>query len=420
MRILVYPHDLGVGGSQLNAIELAGAVARLGHHVAVFGAPGPLTQRIDELGLDFIASPTPRRRPSPAVLRSLTAAVRTHGFDVLHGYEWPPALESWLVARRLGSRTVSTATVMSMAVADFLPRTVPLLVGTEQIAAVERAAGRDQVAVLEPPVDLALNNPEQCGDLGGFLARWSIDKSALTIVMVTRLARELKAEGILTAIDAVGGLAESGRRAQLVIVGDGPAHDEVRERAAAVNSRCGTGTVVLTGELLDPRPAYAAADIVLGMGGSALRAMAFAKPLIVQGERGFWRPLTPATAAGFRWTGWYGIGLDPAAGRSALLDALTPLLDSPALRAERGAFSLEAVQDFSLEHAAHLQLHQYELALATTAGSGRSAIDTCRTSIRYGRYFIRQRVQRLRRAAASDDFNSAPALAADQLRVPRS
>ena len=35
--------------------------------------------------------------------------------------------------------------------------------------------------------------------------------------------------------------------------------------------------------MLDPRPAYAAADIVIGMGGSSLRGMAFGKPTIVVG-----------------------------------------------------------------------------------------------------------------------------------------
>ena len=49
MRILVYPHDLGIGGSQLNAIELAAAVQRLGHEVIVYGRPGPRTRHIGEL-----------------------------------------------------------------------------------------------------------------------------------------------------------------------------------------------------------------------------------------------------------------------------------------------------------------------------------------------------------------------------------
>ena len=82
----------------------------------------------------------------------------------------------------------------------------------------------------------------------------------------------------------------------------------------------GRDVVLVTGALLDPRPAYAAADIVIGMGSSALKGMAFGKPLVVQGEQGFWKLLEPATlpiflAQGFlpRWNpGRSARGADPA------------------------------------------------------------------------------------------------------------
>ena len=95
---------------------------------------------------------------------------------------------------------------------------------------------------------------------------------------------------------------------------------------ARCNARAGRPVVLLAGELRDPRAAYAAADVCLGMGGSALRAMAFAKPLVVQGEGGFWELLTPDTVDRFLWTGWYGVGDDPARGAAVLADILRPLL----------------------------------------------------------------------------------------------
>jgi len=55
-------------------------------------------------------------------------------------------------------------------------------------------------------------------------------------------------------------------------------------------------------------PAYNAADIVVGMGGSALRGMAFAKPVIVVGEGGFSSVLTSETADWFLYYGLYGRG----------------------------------------------------------------------------------------------------------------
>ncbi len=92
MRILVYPHDLGIGGSQINAIELAERVQRAGHEVIVYGTPGPLVDRIDELGLEFVAAPEPGRRPDRRIVRQLGQLAVERNIDVLHGYEWPPAV----------------------------------------------------------------------------------------------------------------------------------------------------------------------------------------------------------------------------------------------------------------------------------------------------------------------------------------
>jgi L-malate glycosyltransferase len=64
VRVVVYPHMLEIGGSQLNAIELAAAVRDLGHDVLVFGQPGPLADRVRDLELELVTAPAPRGRPS--------------------------------------------------------------------------------------------------------------------------------------------------------------------------------------------------------------------------------------------------------------------------------------------------------------------------------------------------------------------
>ena len=97
MRILVYPHDLGMGGSQLNAIELAARTRDLGGEAIVFGRPGVLVDRVRQLDLEFIESPEPGRRPSIGIARHLRDLAKRRGIDILHGYEWPPSLELSLI-----------------------------------------------------------------------------------------------------------------------------------------------------------------------------------------------------------------------------------------------------------------------------------------------------------------------------------
>lgn len=411
MRIVVYPHDLAIGGSQLNAIEIAAGVQARGHEVVVFGRPGALVDRIGQLGLRFVESPEPRRRPSASIVSALVALCRQERIDVVHGYEWPPALEGWLAAERLANRTAAVTTVMSMAVAPFLPRSVPLVVGTEQIGAAAQAAGFRSVAVIEPPVDLAHNDPSVPGAEPAWSTTVGDGRGQVAVVMVTRLVRELKLEGILTAIDVVAGMAPT-MPLSLVIVGDGSAREEVAERAAAANARVGRQCVVLTGEMPDPREAYRAADIVLGMGGSALRALAFGKPLIVQGERGFWSTLTPETLPDFLWTGWYGVGAGHEGGAARLEAELRALLDEPGLRHELGSFGRRLVEErFSLDAAADAQIEVYRAATAARRRLGTRLVDGGRSSAAFGYYKVRRKLGQTFGRHRVDDFNSKPLVA---------
>ena len=136
----------------------------------------------------------------------------------------------------------------------------------------------------------------------------------------------------------------------------GPPEAEVEKAAEAANALANGRVVVLTGQLTDPRPAYAAADLVIGMGSSAQRALAFGKPLIVQGEHGFWELLTPDIALMFQRQGWYGIGPgtgDRSAGTMRLEKILLGLLDDRTAWPRLGRYGrTTAVERFSLEHVA--------------------------------------------------------------------
>jgi glycosyltransferase involved in cell wall biosynthesis len=415
VKLVVYPHVMEIGGSQLNAVELAAAVRDLGHQVVIFGQPGPLLQRVRELQLEFVESPPLGRRPSWRVMSALSRLVEKREIDLVHGYEWTTALEIYGGPRAwLGVPAV--ATVMSMAVAPFLPFDLPLIVGTEQIAAYERARGRSDVFVLEPPVDTQFNDPLAALPMQEFRQEFGLDDTP-TVVCVTRLVSELKLEGLLAAIDVIGEIALS-QPLRLLVVGDGPARSLVAERAAAANARAGSSVVVLTGELTDPRPAYALADICLGMGGSALRAMSFGKPLLVQGEGGFWETLDPATAQQFLWTGWYGVGDDPNLGAAALRGRLLALLADQARRHELGAFGRTLVEErFSLEKAGHRQLGMYQATLDAWSRKRRSGLVPA--GIAAGGFLKYKAQRKLARAlgrGSGDDFNARPVAARERAR----
>jgi len=419
MRILTYPHDLTMGGSQLNAIDLSAEMQRAGHEVVVYGQPGVLVDRIRDAGLEFIASPRVRVRPTPAVVADLRRHLRRRSVDVVHGYEWPPTLEAVIAVR--GTRTVPVSTVLSMSVAPFIPGYVPLLVGTEQIREAERRAGRSRVGLMEPPVDTRLNSPDVDLPLAGFCREWDLDPLAFTVVVVSRLAHEMKLEGILAAVEAVRSL-ERRYRVQLVVVGDGPALADVRGHASRANAALGRRAVVVTGELLDPRPAYAVADAVLGMGSSALRAMAFGKPLVVLGVDGYAEPLTESTLPTFLWQGWYGHGPGPAGAADRLARHLERIVRDPDESRRRGELSLRVARErFSLRDAAARQLEFYERARGGAPEDGplRRLGSDAASLLGLVRHEALVRADRWRGRGSVEDFNSRDLCVPDPVAADR-
>jgi glycosyltransferase involved in cell wall biosynthesis len=204
------------------------------------------------------------------------------------------------------------------------------------------------VGLILPPVDVRLNRPGAV-DPTEFRHHCSVGEGETLIVIVSRLAKTLKGESLARSIDAVRALGND-RPVKLVIVGDGDARSELERCAARVNAILGREAVRFLGAMLDPRPAYAAADIVIGMGGSSLRALAFGKPVIVVGEQGFSRPFNQATAAEFLYRGMYGVGSadtpgDPLAGQISELIDRRP--EWPALGRDAREF---VVRHFDLEH----------------------------------------------------------------------
>lgn len=355
MNILVYPHQMVVGGSQINALELAAEVRNRGHQVTVVAPDGVLVSMVRQLGLDYCSTVSDTGGPSVRTALQLQRLARRLRIDLIHSYEWHPAMEA-AFGPHLLNRIPVVITVLSMNVPKFLPRHLPLIVGTRELA---MAAKNREVHVIEPPVDTANN---QSTDTKKARARWGFDDDEVVIAVVCRMTTDLqKKQGVSQAIKVVGRLAE---RAPLrfLVVGAGEGLKEIEQEADAVNGLLGGEVIRVAGEMIDPRDAYDAADIVLGMGSSALRAMAFGKPLIVQGANGFWRLLDENSRDLFLWQGWYGDGGESPDDLEEILEALVL---NPRKRAELGQFGRRLVADeFSLDRAADRLVDIYHRVIA--------------------------------------------------------
>ena len=346
MKVLVFAHQLEVGGTQTNAIELAAELRDShGFDVVLFATPGPAVALAHEKRLRFVAAPDAFVHPSPARARALRETVRRERPDVIHAWDWWQCIDAYY-GEHLLKRVPLVVSDMYMTLTRVLPKKLPTTFGTPELVDLARAAGRSSAQLLLPPVNVEANAPSVV-DPAPFRREWNIGDDEITLTSVSRLSAFMKAEALHRTIQAVKELGNT-IPLKFVIVGDGPGRHELERLASDANRSLGRPAVVLTGQLLDPRPAYAAADIVVGMGGSALRGMAFAKPVVIVGERGFSARFGPETEQYFYYKGIYGLG-DGDPTNKRLVDDIRALADNRASWPALGMFAREfVVRHFSL------------------------------------------------------------------------
>ncbi|WP_053649878.1 glycosyltransferase family 4 protein [Streptomyces sp. XY431] len=350
VRVLVHLNNLALGGAQLNAVDIARTLRDRGHDPVLFAqgvdGPAPLVEVAAGHGLDVVVAGGPDT-PHSEVRRRLGRLAAEHGSQLLHAWEVRAARNSYFGPGRYGRIPVVT-TFYGIRMLRGLPRHQPLVLGLGALLGDGRAFGHRDVSLIEPPVNTATDAPGLV-DGAAFRRQHGIGEEELLLAIVTRLVPALEKDaGAELTVDAVRQLDDP--RVRLVIVGTGPSLEPLRARAAAANEALGRPAVLVPGQLADPRPAYQGADIVLGMGGSALRGLAFGKPVVVHGAAGYTAvhepgPLVEPHASRCM----YGFG-DGSRAPEALAAQLRGLLDDPVRRAELGAWGREwVVGRFSLE-----------------------------------------------------------------------
>ncbi|WP_162824120.1 glycosyltransferase [Peterkaempfera bronchialis] len=369
LRVLVHLNNLALGGAQINAVDIARTLRDRGHHPVLFAqgvdGPAPLVDRAAAHGLDLVVAGGPGT-PHRAVRGRLERLAREHGSRLVHAWEVRAARNAYFGPARFGRLPVVT-TFYGVRMLRGMPRHQPLVLGLGALTADGRAFGHRDLHLIEPPVNTDDDAPGAV-DGADFRAAHGIGADEQLLVIVTRLVPDLgKDAGAELTVEAVRSLADP--RLRLAVVGDGPSRDRLRAAAARANAALGREAVLVPGQMADPRTAYAAADLVLGMGSSALRGLAFGKPVIVYGADGYHAVHEPGPVVeehASRCMYGYGTG-EPSP--TALAGHIRRLLDDPDRRAELSDWGRTwVVGRFSLTKVATAFEELYRSALASPPG----------------------------------------------------
>ena len=295
-RVLVQLTSLGLGGTQINAVDFAVQIAGMGYESILIGPAdtvpkGPsLYDVAKERNVELNSYVRPATVLSGA--RQMFTLAKRYRADLLHVYGSWNYRPAWWGACTFGRRPL-VLTVYEMSIDPLAPRHLPLIVGTNYLKE-ELRHRRGSVRLISPPVDLIKDATESVSRTA-LIKRLNLDPKNLRVVMVCRLDEEMKAAPVKYVIDAIQLMQR--KDVDMVIVGTGNAEARLKNVAEAANRNLGRKAIIFAGPMADPRIAYAAADVMVGMGGSAARTLAFGKPLIASGEAGWFRLFTPETSA---------------------------------------------------------------------------------------------------------------------------
>jgi glycosyltransferase involved in cell wall biosynthesis len=244
-------------GAEIDAVDLDAVLVRRGYRIRTLAlAPGPFG---GGLGVRMLG----HRPLSVATLRRLRREAASAAIVVAHGSTTLPACAAALVGmdvplvyRNIGDPEQWSKTMARRArIRAYLRRADAVVALTPRAAATIQARYRvapDRLTVIPVGVSSERHRPADSGSRREARNALGIPADAHVGAIIGALSAE---KNVALAIDATADLPGL----HLVVAGAGPEEDTLRRRALLQ----APGRVHFTGSLSDPRPAFAAADVVL-------------------------------------------------------------------------------------------------------------------------------------------------------------
>ncbi len=348
-RIAFFAPLLTTGGTQRHLQQVVALLdpARFAVQVYTLRGGGEVEAELRDAGVPVTALGIHRRLTTPqaglAMVRA-ARALRAAQIDIVHGYQWRPALVG-AIAGRLAGVPLVLASKRSLTGGDRAARFAWRMIGrrVDTIIAnaealrseAERQGTVARWAILRNGVDVEHFRPRAIG--AEAKASLGLDPRRPVVGTVGRLEARKGHEHLLAASRVMLARA-NGLRPQIVIVGDGPLRGRLAQAAAELGI---DRSVHLTGTLSDVRAALAAMDVFVlpsreeGMSNALLEAMAAGRAIVATAVGG-----TGEIVDGER----TGILVD-ADDVEAMASAILRLLTDPERAGQLGASAQRAVEE---------------------------------------------------------------------------
>ena len=320
LTVLQVIPDLGAGGAERSAVEVATAVVETGGRSLVATTGGRLVAELEAAGGEFVPMPVNTKNPLLGLLNGWRLAVvaRREDVDIFHVRSRAPAFSVWLASFLTGIPWIATYHGIYKAKSP-LKRWYNAVMTRGRLTIANSAYTRDHLLAehrLDPDKVVTINRGVDLdrfdvtkvtpARVDALRKSWGVAKndSRVKILLAGRLTR---IKGQLPLVQAAARLASEGRRDFLILlVGDDQGRSAYRaEVEAAVRSAKLDEAVKVLGHCSDMPAAYLVADIVAvpsvvpeSFGRTAVEPQAMGRPVIASDLGGMIETVVPGQ------TGW--------------------------------------------------------------------------------------------------------------------
>ncbi len=293
MKILMALMSLDIGGVETHVLELSKELVARGHKIVVVSAGGSYVSQLEECDVRHVVAPLVSKKPgdmlkSYKILKNLIKEFRP---DIVHSHARIPSLVCHFI--HMADKSFKFVTSVHFPFDTRIPFKWLSRWGERTLAVSEDLKGyvTRNYRVKEKNVFVSINgiDTEKFSptlDSSSIMEEFALDEEATRIVYVSRLDKEVCTPAF-AMLDKFIEIDSEVPGIQLIIAGRGTGLDELKRKAAEINTRLGRNAVVLTGPRTDINLINHVATFCVGVSRSALEGMAEQKPCILAGNYGY-------------------------------------------------------------------------------------------------------------------------------------
>ena len=290
MKILMVTMGLDIGGAETHIVELSKELKQQGHEVCIVSNGGVYEKEVNAAGIRHYKAPLNRRsvgamQEGRKILRQV---IQREKPDVVHAHARIPGFLCGQLQKKMGFAFVTschgiynTSGPLRL-LTNWGERTLAVSEDVRDYLMKEYNIPAEHITITINGIDTKKFSPE----VSGGKVRQELNLGDAPVLAHVCRLDAFTAPPARQLIELAPRLSQAVPGLRIVIVGGGEVYEELKTRAAQVNSQLGRECLTLTGPRTDVNELVAACDVFTGVSRAALEAMSEEKPVVLSGAQG--------------------------------------------------------------------------------------------------------------------------------------